>query len=94
MKQVNHAIFWSKSSTPFYEAHQARNIIKHAKHAILRSTPSTPSTPFYEARQARKHAKFIEHASMQSTPTRKGHQARKHVKYVKYAITRACKHAI
>ena len=30
-----------------------RYFMKHAKHAMLWSTPSTPSTVFYEARQAR-----------------------------------------
>ena len=70
MKRAKFAIFWS---WPFYEAHQARDLIKHAKQAnFLKrakhvtlwstlSTPifwSTPITPFHEARQARKHAKL------------------------------------
>ena len=44
--------------------------MKHVKHAILRSTPSTlffEARDFYEARQARKHAKSIEHARTPST---------------------------
>ena len=67
-----HAFLWNTPSTPYYEARQARHLVKqakhanfskHAKHAILWSTPSTPtfwsmpSTPFHEALQARKHAK-------------------------------------
>ena len=66
--------------------------MKHAKHAILWSTPSTP---FYEARQEcqffeacqtrdfmkhAKHAKFLKHA--------------KHTKHVSTPSMRARKHTI
>ena len=50
---------------------------KHAKHAIVWSTPTfwgTSSTPFHGARQARKHLK---HAKYASTPNTWVGQARK-----------------
>ena len=54
-------------STPFYETRQARYFLKHAKHAIFLSTPSTS---FHGARQARKerqaHVKHAKHASTQA----------------------------
>lgn len=46
-------------SKPLFEAWQACNFTKHAKHAI------------YEARHARKHVKFTEHVNTSSTPARK-----------------------
>ena len=69
---------------------------KHAKLAILWSTPntlmfwstpstqifwSTPSTPFHEARQA---CKPVKHASTSSTPSTRARQAREHAKHVKH----------
>ena len=94
-------------STLFYETRQARqahqffearhfmkhaNFLKHAKHAILWSMPSTPilwstpSTPFHGARQAREHAK---HVSTESTRARQTREYSKHVKNTKHASTQA-----
>ena len=64
--------------------------MKHAKHAILYSTPSTPifwstpSTPFHGARQARKHVKHTKHVSRESTRAR---QTGEHTKHAKHAST-------
>ena len=68
--------------------------MKHGKHAILWSTPSTP---FYEARQERQfsearqarhfmeHAKHVKNAKHVSTESTRADQTREHAKHVKHA---------
>ena len=63
--------------------------MKHAKHTILWSTPSTPifwstpSAPFHEARKARKHA------STWSTPIIRARKAREHAKHLSTPSTQS-----
>ena len=60
--------------------------MKHVKHAIFWSSPSTA---FYEACQARKHVKSIESTSTPSTRARKTREPAKHVKHAKHASMQA-----
>ena len=70
MKRAKFAIFWSK---PFYEAHQAHDLIKHAKQAnFLKRAKHVKhvSTPSSRARKAREYAKHVKHAKQVSTQAR------------------------
>ena len=65
--------------------------MKHAKHVI---SWSIPSTPFYEARQAhqffevRQPRQFMKHANQVSTPSTRARKARKHAKHASTPLSR------